>query len=149
MDPISPRIQSTEPTFSVATLREAFSEMTTEYPEREWRLVKAANIVAIRTIEPGQGAGWWVQSECEPDKQYWVFEHTCTCQDYKQRGGPCKHALAVELYQRCERRDAEQHDPASSVIPFPTPTYDPDRDRFELTAKGHAYLVGDDFYTGA
>jgi hypothetical protein len=26
------------------------------------------------------------------------------------------------------------------VIAFPTPAYDPDLDRFELTAKGRAYL---------
>jgi len=28
------------------------------------------------------------------------------------------------------------------VIPVPTPAYDPDADRFELTAKGEAQLSG-------
>jgi hypothetical protein len=31
-------------------------------------------------------------------------------------------------------------DPAPAVVAFPTPAYDPDLDRFELTAKGRAAL---------
>ncbi len=146
MAPISPRIQSSAPTFSLATLREALAELRTEHPEREWRLIKAANIVAVRRIERGEGAGWWVQSECDPTKEYWVFEDRCTCQDYKQRGGPCKHALAVELYQRCERREAEEIDPTAlpgNPVPFPERAYS-DADRFELTPPGYAILAADD-----
>jgi hypothetical protein len=131
-------------------LRSVLAELT---QEREWRLVKAANIVDIRDIVVYHGIGWLVGSECDATKACWVQpidgQMTCDCMDYRQRGGPGKHALAVELYQRCERRDAEQDDPTGSVIPFPAPTYDPDRDRFELTAKGYAYLAGDEFYTGA
>jgi hypothetical protein len=44
----------------------------------------------------------------------------------------------LELFQAAERLDAEQADPV--VTPFPTPAYDPDAERFELTAKGEGYL---------
>jgi len=140
--------QSTVPTFSLATLRTVLAELTIEHPDRAWRLIKAANIVAVRTVEPSpSGPGWWVESECDAGKFYFVLpvggHDTCNCQDYRQRGGPCKHALAAELYARCERRDAEQADPtpADNVIPLPMPAFDPDRDRFVLTAQGHAALA--------
>jgi hypothetical protein len=35
---------------------------------------------------------------------------------------------------------ADASDPTLAVLAFPTPAYDPDLDRFELTAKGEAYL---------
>ena len=140
--------QSTAPAFSLATLRDALAEMQAEHLDREWRLIKAANIVAVRSVERYPHGGiWFVESECEAGKVYTLVPtpngDTCDCMDYRQRGGPCKHALAVELYQRCERRDAEQADPtpADNVTPFPTPAFDPDRDRFVLTAKGHAALA--------
>jgi hypothetical protein len=37
--------------------------------------------------------------------------------------------------------DADAGDPTPAVVAFPTPAYDPDCDRFELTAKGKAYLT--------
>jgi hypothetical protein len=174
MEPISPRVQSSAPTFSFATLRQVLAELTAEYPDRHWRLVKAANIVAIRSVERSpSGPGWWVESESESGKFYFVLPvetiDTCNCQDYLRRGGPCKHILAVELYERCEidagvrdpstcahgeygpicgecydgRGEPDDHDPSSNVITFPTPAYAPD-DRFVLTAKGYAALAGDD-----
>src|SRR3954471_16751074 len=108
--------QSSAPTFSLATLRTMLAELTAEYPDREWRLVKAANIVAVRTIERSpSGPGWWVESESESGKFYFVLavdgHDTCSCQDYLRRGGPCKHALAALLFARCGRRDAEHSDP--------------------------------------
>ncbi len=148
MNPISPA-QSTAPTFSLATLRTVLAELTAEHPDRTWRLVKAANIVAIRTIERSEfNPGWWIESETEAGKYYFVLRvdgrDTCSCQDYLRRGGPCKHALAMELFQRCERRDTEADDLTARVVAFPTPAYDPDRDRFELTAKGYAALASSD-----
>ena len=105
---------------------------------------RAARIVALRRIQPGQGGGWWVESEGGKG-EYWVYlsergyrADRCTCPDYKERGGPCKHAIAVRLLQACER--AEAHHAAPAPIPFPTPTYT-DADRFELTAKGEAALT--------
>jgi hypothetical protein len=47
-----------------------------------------------------------------------------------------------ELYQHCERLDATPGDLIPPVVAFPTPAYDPELDRFELTAKGEAYLNG-------
>jgi hypothetical protein len=72
------------------------------------------------------GAGYWVESECDPNKEYWVVPcdfgvWVCNCKDFQQRGGPCKHALAVQLFQMCEQREQ-----ADNVIAFPTPTLDPD-----------------------
>ena len=43
-----------------------------------------------------------------------------------------------ELARTAERLDAEASDP--TVIPFPTPAFDADADRFELTAQGLAAL---------
>src|SRR3954451_1584960 len=135
--------QSNAPTFSLATLRTVLAHLSAEHPDRAYRLVKAANIVAVRTIERSpSGPGWWVESESEAGKFYFVLpvagRDTCSCQDYQRRGGPCKHGLAVELFQRCERVDAEQADP--TVIPFPTPAYS-DTDRFLLTPLGVATLA--------
>src|SRR4051812_28454419 len=122
------------------------AELTAEHPDRAWRLVKAANIVAVRTVERSpSGPGWWVESESEVGKYYFVFpvdgRDTCSCQDYRQRGGPCKHILATTLYTRCERLDAEQRDPtADGVIAFPQPAYGPE-DRFILTDAGGRALA--------
>src|SRR5216683_2816288 len=70
----TPSIQSSAPTFSLATLRTALAALTTEHPDREWRLVKASNIVAVRTIERSpSGPGWWVESESEAGKFYFVL----------------------------------------------------------------------------
>jgi hypothetical protein len=176
MDPISPEISVPQaPTFSLATLRAVLAELTTEQPTRQSRLVKAANIVAIRGIERYPHGGiWFVESESEAGKLYTLVPtpggDTCDCMDYKQRGGPCKHALAVELLQRCERHSAEADDPTTcvhgeygticgechdarsqlddvdagtKVIAFPVVAPNPD-DRFVLTLKGYAALATDD-----
>jgi hypothetical protein len=63
---------------------------------------------------------------------------TCDCEDCRQRGCPCKHCWAVIIFQAAERLDAEANDP--TLVPFPTPAYDPEADRFELTPQGEAYL---------
>src|SRR5919199_6741392 len=108
----APQAQSTAPAFSLATLREVLAEMEAAHPERASRLVRAANIVAIRRIQLGDsGRVWWVQSECDPTVEYMVVPvpdfgiSSCTCQDFQRRGGPCKHALAVQVLQACEARE--------------------------------------------
>jgi hypothetical protein len=110
------------PTFDFATLRTVLAEMTAEHPERAWRLVRAANLVAVRDITAYHGIGHLVGSECDPTRAYWVQpidgRMTCDCQDYRQRGGPCKHGLAVELLQRCERAQAEAEDPTTAPIGY-------------------------------
>jgi hypothetical protein len=70
----------------------------------------------------------------------------CDCQDYQRQDGPCNHALAVETFTTCERRDVEQSDPTpdhDNVTPLPTRSY-ADPDRFELTLQGHAALAADE-----
>jgi hypothetical protein len=140
--------------FSLATLRTVLADLVRQYPDREWRLVKAANIVAVRTIERSpSGPGWWVESESEAGKYYFVLavdgHDTCSCQDYLRRGGPCKHILATTLYTRCERRDAEQADPTicpvrgGNIVLLPQRAY-PDDARFELTPLAYAALAASD-----
>jgi hypothetical protein len=60
----------------------------------------------------------------------------------KSRGGLRRHGWVAICFQACERLDADVGDPTATVVPFPAPAYDPDRDRFELTLKGEAYLNG-------
>jgi hypothetical protein len=121
------------------------TEMVQEHPEREIRLTRAANLVAVRQVDSDNGIGWLVGSESDASKTYWVQcvadVVSCDCQDYRQRGGPCKHALAVELLRRCERREVEESDPTlKNVTDFPEqPAYGPE-DHFELTIIGDAYL---------
>ena len=63
----------------------------------------------------------------------------CTCPDYQQRGGPCKHAIAVRLLQACERAEQRAQAAPTNVISFPTPTLDPDAPiPYELTDKALA-----------
>ena len=141
----TPSIQSSAPSITLATLRATLAHLKAQEPERGIRWDRAASIVALRTVKPGYTAGWWVESECEAHKWYWVLpvggRDTCSCPDFQQRGGPCKHALAVRLLQACEEREAARVSPAP--IPFPTERYSPE-DRFELTPKGLAYLEGTD-----
>ena len=139
-----PQAQSTSPAISLATLRAVLAKGQAAHPELAARMQRAATIVALRRIQPGQGAGWWVQSE-EGDGEYWVFQDgsgwrddRCTCADYRHRGGPCKHAVAVRLLQACERAEAR-----GASLPAPVPA-DSAEDRAELTAQGAAYLQGYD-----
>ena len=130
------------PTFGVNILREVLAELQAQEPERGCRWDRAATIVAIRRIERSPAGAWWVESECEPGKEYWVCQPlghvwTCTCQDFQRRGGPCKHALAVRLLQACETREGGSPPPA--LLAFPTRYYS-DSDRFELTPLGEAVL---------
>ena len=145
MEPITLQAQpTTAPTFSVQTLREVLAKGQAAHPELACRMERAARIVAFRRIEAGQGGGYWVQSEGS-DREYWVYlsdrgyrADRCTCPDYKERGGPCKHAMAVRLLQACERAEARRA--AQEPILSPQRGYS-DSDRFELTPKGEAYLA--------
>jgi len=105
----TPSTQSSAPEISLATLRATLAALKVQEPERGSRWDRAATIVALRIVKPGYTAGWWVESECEAHKWYWVLpvdgRDTCSCPDYQQRGGPCKHALAVRVLQACEAQD--------------------------------------------
>src|SRR3954467_14073307 len=126
MSPISPAIQSSAPTFSLTTLRTVLAAMEAAHPERASRLVRAANIVAVREIEQHPDSGlWFVQSECDATNTYFVLYvplfgvWTCNCRDFVQRGGPCKHALAVQMLQACEARE---RGPEPPPLAFPART---------------------------
>jgi hypothetical protein len=142
---ISPT-QSSVPVISLATLRKVLATMEAAHPERANRLIHAANIVAIRRIQLGDsGKVWWVQSECDATREYMVVPvpdfdlMTCTCQDFQRRGGPCKHALAVQMLQACEARE---RGPEPPPIAFPARTLADDAPiPFELTDKGLAATV--------
>src|SRR5262249_18657567 len=129
--------QSTAPAFSLATLRAALADLKAAGPERGARWDRAACIVALRTIQPGYTSGTWVQSECDAHTWYWVLpigdRLTCSCPDYQQPGGPCKHALAVRLLAACEAQEAAQDAAILDLDPdAPIP--------FELTPQAIAAL---------
>jgi len=102
--------QPTTPAISLATLRVTLAELKAQEPERGIRWDRAASIVALRRIQPGYTEGWWVESECEARKWYWVLKigsrDTCSCPDSRERGSDCKHGLAVRLLQACEAAGA-------------------------------------------
>jgi hypothetical protein len=118
------------PTFSLATLREVLAELE---PLHGQRAVRAANIVACRSIVAGaSGCLWYVQSESDPSAEYYVccaadFDlWNCNCKDWQQRGvsiGACKHILAVKIMRECEARE---RGPEPPPLALPFPEADPD-----------------------
>jgi hypothetical protein len=146
----SPNAQSSAPTFSLATLREVLAKGQAAHPDLACRMDRAAHIVAFRRIEPamsGAAGAYWVQSECS-DREYWVClsergyrGDRCTCPDAQRRGNPCKHAIACRLLEACERAEQRAQPAPDNVIPFPTPTLNPDAPiPFVLTDKALAAL---------
>src|SRR5262249_8825890 len=113
----TPNTQVSTPSISLAVLRDAVEILKAQAPELGCRWDRAAMIVALRRIQAGTATGYWVESECEATKWYWVYRpavapvEMCLCEDYKQRGGPCKHALAVRLLRACEDREAARVSP--------------------------------------
>src|SRR4051794_32974635 len=130
---LAPTVAQHPPTFSIAHLRQALAELTAEQPERADRLQRAvATVVACDMERFTFRPGWHIQSVREPELYYAVvpFEGSlaCSCPDALHRGNPCKHALAVRLYERAERLDAEQAAPPAQPIGY------------ELTAAGFTAL---------
>src|SRR5690242_13934040 len=105
------------------------------------RIARGAALVAAGAVERMYNV-FVVTSASVADHAYVVVRTgallTCDCDDYRHRGGPCKHGWAVVCFKAAERLGAEASDP--TVTPFPTPIYDPDADRFEVTAEGVAAL---------
>jgi hypothetical protein len=133
-------------TSSVPHLDAALATLTAAHPGATVRLERAARLVAAGAVSPVYGIGHLVASESEPGRSYWVQRIndvlTCECPDFRNRGANCKHGWAAILFAACERLDAEHGDPTPDrVIPFPLLAFDPDRDRFILTAKGDAALT--------
>ncbi len=129
----SPQAQSSAPSISLATLRAVLAKGQAAHPELACRMERAALIVVQRRIAPAmapanRGTCYWVEAS-DGRSEYWVCQDArgnyrfdaCTCPDYQQRGGPCKHAIAVRLLQACERAEARR-----APVPLPALTLDPD-----------------------
>lgn len=61
------------------------------------RQQRAQAIVASGGVRKN-GTGYYVASQSQAHTEYWASTERCTCPDYKKRGGPCKHMLAVRLH---------------------------------------------------
>jgi hypothetical protein len=103
------------PDVSLPTLQTLMADLARAYPHAGARVDHAAFLLIARRVERSLGRGWWVGSELTPEAEYLVLPEPgiCTCQDHARHGhlSPCKHRLAVELLQRCERLEAETTDP--------------------------------------
>src|SRR3954451_18021961 len=130
------------PTTILAHLPAIVAALTAAHPGAACRIERGAALVAAGAVERVYGV-YLVVSASAPDRAYGVIRLgallTCDCPDYANRGGPCKHGWAVVCFEAAERLDAEVSDP--TVISFPSPAYDPDADRFTLTAQGLAALA--------
>jgi hypothetical protein len=117
-DTTAPRI----PDVSLPTLQALMADLQRAYPHAGARVDHAAFLALARRVERSLGAGYWVGSELTPEAEYLVLpeQASCTCQDHTRHGhlSPCKHRLAVELLQRCERLEAETQDPTAAPVPF-------------------------------
>ena len=139
----SPNAQSSAPAISLATLRAVLAELE---PLHGQRAVRAANIVACRTIDPSvTGKAWYVQSESDPTTDYVVCcalgldRWSCSCKDWERRGvglGACKHILAVKILRECEARERGP-EPPPIALPFPALPVD-EPIPYELTPLGLA-----------
>jgi hypothetical protein len=128
--------QPTTANLTVDSLRAIVVDVRRRYPQAGMRLDHATFIVLCREVERGTSAGiWWIQSESDPNQTYMAMvgrqSKYCCCQDFARRGAltPCKHLLAVEIFERAERRAAELGDPTTEPIPY------------EITAAGYALFA--------
>jgi hypothetical protein len=108
----APQDTTLAPTFSFETLRTVLAKGQAAHPELACRMERAAHIVALRNIAPAmaasnRGTGYWVEA-ADGSTEYWVVldprgyrGDRCSCPDFRNRGGPCKHAIAVRLLQKC------------------------------------------------
>src|SRR5262245_66009736 len=93
--------QSSAPVISLATLREVLAELKAQEPERGCRWDRAAMIVALRRMQPGTAAGYWVESECGGNKWDWVYRPAVApgemwlWGDYQQGGRRGKPAVTL------------------------------------------------------
>jgi hypothetical protein len=107
---------------SVPQLRTAVATLTAAHPGAACRIARGARLVTAGAVTSIYGIGYFVASESQPGRSYWVqlvdTLWTCECEDFRQRGGPCKHGWATVLFTACERLDAEQSDPTCDPIPY-------------------------------
>lgn len=108
---------SATPVISVAEcLTEVLGMAVAEHPELATKLRKAAHVIDAnmeRHVFPNDAerGDYFVESECQPGQMYSVNIVTaaCTCLDFQNRGGPCKHVLAVRMLKAASYlRNAQQ-----------------------------------------
>jgi hypothetical protein len=133
---------SATPTTILAHLPAIVVALTAAHPGAACRIARGAALVAAGAVERVYNV-YVVTSASVADHAYVVVRTgallTCDCPDYANRGGPCKHGWGTVCFEAAERMDAEASDP--TLLPFPTQSYDPDADRFTLTAEGLAALA--------
>ena len=90
-----------EPT--IRQLRELVMQATRDNPHLTSRLEKAAFLMLLRPIESLEDHHYRIGSE-DGLRNYEVLNGHCECSDYLRHGAghPCKHRLALSLYQRLE-----------------------------------------------
>ena len=110
---------SIAPTTLLGAVYALLADLHTRYPEAGPRVEHGAFLALFGRCESDTATSWWVGSERDPHAEYFVLPAygTCTCQDHARHGhlSPCKHRLAVELHQRCERSEAEALDPSAAI----------------------------------
>src|SRR4051794_17239595 len=86
-------------------------------PGAACRIARGARLVAADAVQP-IGPVTLVTSESEPTTAYSVIRVgdvlTCTCPDFLNRGGPCKHGWASVILTAAERLDADASAPADA-----------------------------------
>jgi hypothetical protein len=122
----------TSPVLSVAQVIDELVAQTLPQcaPALAQRLERAARI-ACTPFAIHAGAHGTVAVHCPEawERVYLVRGAACTCPDFLNRGGPCKHSLAVGLLSRATaERNRRQR-----ALDF--------GERYELTAKGEAALA--------
>ena len=89
--------------FTIRELRQIVEKASRDNPHLTSRLEKAAFLVLLRPIEPLGDHHYQVKSE-DGLRYYRVLNGHCECHDYVRHGPghPCKHRLALAMYQRLE-----------------------------------------------
>ena len=94
-------MESKEP--SIRELRQLVQKANRDNPHLTSRLEKAAFLMLLRPIVPLGDHHYQVGSE-DGLRYYEVLNGHCQCHDYVRHGPghPCKHRLALAMYQRLE-----------------------------------------------
>ncbi len=88
---------------SIRELRQVVQKASRDNPHLTSRLEKAAFLMLLRPILPLVDHHYQVGSE-DGLRNYEVLNGHCQCHDYVRHGAghPCKHRLALAMYQRLE-----------------------------------------------
>jgi hypothetical protein len=147
--------QSSAPTFSPATIATVLARGIAAHPDMALRMDRAATIVERGGVQV-EPYGWSVASECTEGKAYTVTpDGACSCPDFARRGGPCKHAVAVQMQAACVALDAFGKAPHERRVTPALAAGPVDADAewaartmpdaavpYEVTPQGEAYLRG-------